>query len=148
MRSYCFFSLFLDMVALPLCAEVVDIDSDELLRLQAAGVPVIDVRTAGEWQETGVVPGSRLLTFFDERGRADAAAWLAKVTPLAGPQRPVILICRSGGRSQSVGQFLTQEAGYATVYNVKGGILAWNRVGRPLMAAGAITACPGGVVPC
>jgi len=136
------------MVALPLCAEVVDIDSDELLRLQAAGVPVIDVRTAGEWQETGVVPGSRLLTFFDERGRADAAAWLAKVTPLAGPQRPVILICRSGSRSQSVGQFLTQEAGYATVYNVKGGILAWNRVGWPLVAAGAITACPGGVVPC
>lgn len=60
-------------------AEVVDIDSAELAKLAAAGVPVIDIRTSPEWVETGIVPGSHLLTFFDERGRADPAAWLDRV---------------------------------------------------------------------
>ena len=37
---------------------------------------VIDIRTQPEWEETGIVPGSKLLTYFDERGRADPA-WRA-----------------------------------------------------------------------
>ena len=57
-------------------AEIVDVDNAELARLIAAGVPVIDIRTAGEWDETGIVPGSHPLTYFDDKGNADPAAWL------------------------------------------------------------------------
>lgn len=121
-------------------AEVIDIDSAELARLAATGVPVIDIRTAPEWQETGVVPGSRLQTFFNEQGQVDAAGWLAQTKVLAKPEQPVILICRSGNRSQSAARFLTQQ-GYKTVYNVREGIRGWIREGRPLTAPPTQAAC-------
>jgi rhodanese-related sulfurtransferase len=123
-------------------ADIVDIDSAELARLSAAGVPVIDIRTAPEWQETGIVPGSHPLTFFDERGKADPAAWLQKAREVARPDEPVVVICRSGNRTKAVSQFLSQQAGYAKVYNVKSGIRAWIQEGRPIVpAAPALAAC-------
>lgn len=126
-------------------ADVVDIDNAELARLSAAGVPVIDIRTEGEWKETGIVPGSRLITLFDERGRADAPAWLEKVKGVARPDQPVIVICRSGNRTKAASQLLTQQAGYAKVYNVKEGIRTWAKEGRPLVpATTAVAACPAG----
>lgn len=123
-------------------AEILDIDNAELASLSASGVPVIDVRTAPEWEETGIVPGSYLLTYFDERGRADPAAWLEKVKAFAQPENPVIVICRSGNRTKAVSQFLSQQSGYTKVYNVKHGIRAWVKEGRPIApAAPALASC-------
>lgn len=123
-------------------ADIVEIDNAELARLHAAGVPLIDVRTAQEWQETGIVPGSHLITFFDEQGRADPASWLEKAQAVAKPGQPVAIICRSGNRSGKVGQFLSGQAGYAKVYNVKEGIRGWARENRPVApAAPALAAC-------
>ena len=51
-------------------AAIIDIDNVELGKLMAKGVPVIDIRTSPEWQQTGIIPGSHLLTFFDEQGQA------------------------------------------------------------------------------
>lgn len=123
-------------------AEVIDIDNAQLEKLLKAGVPLIDIRTAAEWEETGIVAGSRLLTFFDERGRYDAAAWLEKARQVAKPAEPVIVICRSGNRTKPVSQLLSQQAGYTTVYNVRNGIKAWIAGGSPLTpAAATLAAC-------
>lgn len=123
-------------------AVLIDLDSPEFARLQKAGVPVIDIRTAQEWEETGIVAGSRLLTFFDERGRHDAAGWLDKLRRIAGPEQPVVLICRSGNRTRLVGQLLSQEAGYREVYHVKTGIKGWQRDGGSVVPAlPAMAAC-------
>ncbi|MFA7292844.1 MAG: rhodanese-like domain-containing protein [Rhodocyclaceae bacterium] len=125
-------------------ADVVDIDNAELARLAISGVPVIDIRTEGEWKESGVVPGSKLITLFDEKGRADPA-WLEKVKGVAKPDQPVIIICRSGNRTKAASQMLTQQAGYAKVYNVKEGIRAWAKEGRMMVpATSAVAACPAG----
>jgi rhodanese-related sulfurtransferase len=113
-------------------AVVIDIDNGELAKLIAAGVPLIDIRTSPEWQQTGVVPGSHLLTFFDERGSADPGSWLEKAQTIAKPSTPVIVICRTGNRTKAVSQFLSNQVGYATVYNVTNGISAWSRDGRSL----------------
>lgn len=123
-------------------ADIIDIDNAELASLSAAGVPVIDIRTAPEWKETGIVPGSHLLTYFDERGNADPAAWLKKVKTFVKPGDPVIVICRSGNRTKAVSQFLSLQAGYVKVYNVKHGIRDWAREGRPIVsAAQALASC-------
>jgi rhodanese-related sulfurtransferase len=87
-------------------AEVIDIDNAALARLAASGIPLIDVRTASEWEQTGIVPGSHLLTFFDERGKSDPAAWLQKAKAIAGPGDPLIVICRSGNRTRDVSRVL------------------------------------------
>lgn len=123
-------------------AEIIDIDNSELERLMKSGVPVIDIRTMPEWQETGVIANSRLLTFFDEQGQVDAAAWLEKLKPIAKPNQPVIIICRSGSRSKAASQFLSQQAAYSRVYNVKSGIKGWlGNGGAVIPASQSIAAC-------
>jgi rhodanese-related sulfurtransferase len=123
-------------------AEVVDIDNAGLAKLAAAGVPVIDIRTRPEWEQTGIVPCSHLLTFFDERGNADPVMWLERAKAIAKPSDPVIVICRSGNRTKALSQFLSQRVGYAKVYNVRNGIVAWAKEGRPVTAAApALAAC-------
>ena len=116
-------------------AEVIDIDNAQLEKLNKSGVPVIDIRLQSEWEETGIVSGSRLLTFFDEKGRADPVGWPEKVKPIAKPNEPVIVICRSGNRTKAVSQFLSQQGGYTTVYNVKSGIKGWIGAGGAVVPA-------------
>ncbi len=114
-------------------AEVVNIDNAELARLTAAGVPLIDIRTENEWKSSGVIAGSKLLTFFDERGQANTALWLEKARSIARPDQPVILICRSGNRTREASRFLSEQAGYKTVYNVSKGVGGWVGEGRSLV---------------
>jgi len=114
-------------------ADTVNIDAATLERLRAEGVPVVDIRTAPEWQQTGIVPGSHLLTFFDSRGEAEPEAWLARLQAIAKPGQPVVLICRSGNRSTVVSRFLTENAGYAKVYNVEAGIRGWLKDAHPVV---------------
>ncbi|MGB9496231.1 MAG: rhodanese-like domain-containing protein [Azonexus sp.] len=141
MRKALLFSV-LALSALLARAEVIDIDNAELAQLAKSGVTVIDIRTQPEWEETGIVAGSKLLTFFDEKGRADPAAWLEKLKPIVKPGDPVIVICRSGNRTKPVSQLLSQQAGYAKVYNVKNGLKGWRRDNGPVVpATQSIAAC-------
>jgi rhodanese-related sulfurtransferase len=39
--------------------------------------------------------------------------------------RPVVVHCRSGGRSGRIIEYLEESEGYENLYNLKGGILAW-----------------------
>jgi len=141
-------SALLCLVALVARADVVTIDSAELARLSASGAAVVDIRTAPEWKDTGVIPGSRLLTFFDENGKSDPPAWLAQLKTVVKPDQPVILICRSGNRTRAATQFLAQQAGYKTVYNASGGMNAWKKEGRSVVPPGnALAGCAAGA-PC
>ena len=128
------FAAALCLSALLARAEVINIDNAELARLAASGVPVIDIRTEGEWKTTGVIAGSKQLTFFDEQGNA-IPGWLEKAKAVAKPDQPVILICRSGNRTKAATQFLSQQAGYKTVYNVSKGLNGWIGEGKPLIPA-------------
>ena len=112
-------------------AEVTHISNTQLQELLQKKVPLVDIRTAGEWQQTGVVDGSKLLTFFDTQGRYDAKAFLTELDKIATKGQPVILICRSGNRTGQISQFLNQQAGYTQVYNVEKGIRNWIAAGLP-----------------
>lgn len=123
--------------ALAARAEVIAIDNAELARLTASGVPLVDVRMENEWKESGVLSGSKLLTFFDAAGRSDPARWLEQLKTVAKPDQPVIVMCRSGRRSLAAAQYLSEQAGYKTVYNVSRGINGWLGEGRPVVPAPA-----------
>lgn len=54
----------------------------------------------------------------------------------------LIVICRTGNRTKAVSQFLSQQAGYSKVYNVRAGIMGWLRASGPAVpATQAIAAC-------
>ena len=47
---------------------------------------------------------------------------------------PVVVYCRSGGRSSAVVDALEKRFGFDNVYNLKGGIIAWSDTIDPTVA--------------
>ena len=109
----------------PLRAEVFKVDVARLEQLREKGVPVIDIRTPEEWNHTGVIEGSHLLTFAEARGRYDLDAWATLLAAVAAPEEPVALICGSGRRSSIASRILVGQFGYGQVFNVSGGMEQW-----------------------
>ena len=60
-------------------AEVVDINNEQIIQLSNADIPIVDVRRSSEWAQTGVIPNSILLTFFDDEGNYDYNEWSKKL---------------------------------------------------------------------
>ena len=50
------------------------------------------------------------------------------------PGKEIVVMCRSGGRSMQVAQFLARN-GFQSVANLTGGILAWSRDVDPTVRA-------------
>jgi rhodanese-related sulfurtransferase len=97
--------------------------------LSQGGVQVIDVRMEHE-HEAGHIAGTRLIQLADlasEAGTIDRAT-------------PVILYCRSGGRSAMATEALLQ-AGF-DAHNMTGGMLAWDGAGLEMEPAGGFVAEP------
>ena len=115
-------------------AEVVNIGNDEFKEVLKQGLPLVDLRTPGEWQQTGVVAGSQLIMLFDEKGRADPEAWARQVEQVADPAKPLVLICRTGNRTGKAAQYLAQKYPGRKIYNVRDGITAWARAGQPVVS--------------
>ena len=69
-------------------AEVTKVDVATLEQLREAGVPVIDIRTPEEWNHTGVIDGSHLLTFADAGGRYDIDEWASRLAAIVAPRNP------------------------------------------------------------
>lgn len=100
----------------------------ELQTLLEQGIPIYDVRRPDEWQQTGVIEGSRLLTFIDASGRLNPD-FFSTFTQLVNQNDPVILICRTGNRTSALALSLVEQRGYTNVYNVRNGILGWIKDG-------------------
>ncbi len=108
-----------------------DITPKELEELKNQGVVLIDIRTPMEWQQTGVVPGSKLLTFFDMYGNYDIDAFMNEFQKLVPTKdTPFVLICRTGSRTSTVGNFLANQMGYTKAMHLAGGIYAWASEGK------------------
>jgi rhodanese-related sulfurtransferase len=119
------------LLAAPCTAEVINIDSAQLAKLLAEGVPIVDVRSPRDLPRTGVIKGSHILRFYNQWGRYDMDQWVQDLRAIAGPDDPVILICGTGVLTVGISEYLDTRAGYATVYNVKDGIRRWIADGHP-----------------
>lgn len=89
--------------------------ADALSLLGAEGAVVLDVRSPGEHEGLGHIPGSWLLPL-------DLLASAPSVLP--GDGRPVLVYCEHGVRSVAASRLLT-EAGIAQVLNLAGGLASW-----------------------
>jgi rhodanese-related sulfurtransferase len=113
----------------------------------AAKVP--STPAPGGWREVSVDDAAKALGAFDlvdVREPSEFGAELghvadARLVPLAtvgaamqgwDRSKPILLICRSGGRSGRAAGALV-AAGFAHVYNLTGGMMAWNARGLPVV---------------
>lgn len=87
------------------------------------GVRLIDVRRPDEFDaELGHVAGAELVTLGPD---------LQKFIDEAPKDRPVVFICRSGGRSARA-TMAALAAGLKDVANMTGGMMLWNSEGLPV----------------
>ncbi len=109
-----------------------NVDNAQLKALLTQGVPIYDIRRPEEWRQTGVVAGSRKLTFVDAGGRPHSD-FFPTITQEVRRVQPVIVICRTGNRSDVLARELMEKHGYTRVYNVKNGITRWISEGNPVV---------------
>ena len=100
--------------------ELREVDVEELALLAAAGTTVVDVREPDEY-EAGHVPGAILIPLGELADRADEVP----------SGEPVLVICKSGGRSARACEFLAPLG--RDVTNVAGGTMAWIESGRDVV---------------
>ena len=85
-------------------------------------IPIVDIRTPGEWKETGIVKNSIPIVFFNEQGGYDVNAFLTELNAKVDTTKPFAIICRTGSRTAVIGDFLSKQLHYK-VTNVKDGII-------------------------
>lgn len=105
-------------------ADIVAVDNLQVQKLFKSGVSIVDIRTKGEWDKTGVIPQSILLTFFDSSGNYDFNKWYADLKKITPNYKSVIIICRSGRRSRLVANMINQKYN-DIVYDANNGMNSW-----------------------
>jgi len=115
------------------CAEppYSNVDNSQLKEHVALRVPVYDIRGAEEWRQTNVVEGSRKLICVDASGGPNPE-FLPRFTADVGKNDPVVVICRTGSRTDTLARELT-ALGYTWIYNVRHGITRWIGEGNPVI---------------
>ncbi len=117
--------ILISIIALSVAAmsELVTIDNDTLLKMQSQGTPVIDIRTPGEWNKTGIIKGAHKMMFFDEKGQPDMGNWFFELGHLLKDKKqPLIIYCAHANRTKALGKFMDEQLGFTKVYELKGGI--------------------------
>lgn len=112
--------------------ELGNLSPEQLKSMQkSANALVVDIRTKQEWNTTGTIPNSHKLQFFTNDGKYDAEKWLNNLNQLkSSDDQPVILVCRSGGRSGMVGDLLANTMGMKNIYHLSNGIMPWIKAGN------------------
>ncbi|MBB3662565.1 rhodanese-related sulfurtransferase [Prauserella sediminis] len=100
-----------------------EIPTTRVSELPADGAVLLDVREADEWA-AGHAPGAVHIPLGDLPASTDKLAELPD-------DRPVYVICRTGGRSAQATAWLN-AAGLVDAVNVAGGMKSWQTEGRAL----------------
>ena len=108
-------------------ADYKEVDSVGAMALtQAPGAVILDVRTPEEYAE-GHIPGAKLIPLSELRLSAERLP--------GGKSASVLVYCRTGMRSALAASTL-QKMGWTDVSSFKGGIIAWQAAGYPVVKGG------------
>ncbi len=93
------------------------------LNQEAGGITIIDVREAEEYAEVcSAIAENFPLSRFDPR----------EFSRTFDSKAQVYVLCRSGKRSLRAAEML-EAAGFDSIYNVEGGMIAWEGAGLPVV---------------
>ena len=122
-RSCIVFIVFLLTIKLAF-ADIVDVNNKQITELSQNNIPIVDIRRSSEWDQTGIIPNSILLTFFDKEGKYNLDEWYEKLRLQVDVDKPIILICRTGRRTSIIAKMMDKKFD-KVIYNAKGGITSW-----------------------
>jgi len=96
-------------------------------KINAGGVQVLDVRTAGEYNGSHL-KNVMLADWTNKAQFEERVKYLDK-------NKTLLVYCAAGGRSGQAAVWL-KEQGFKEVVNLQGGITAWNAAGKPVVREG------------
>ena len=102
----------------------------EFIELQKDGYIVIDIRREEEWIETGIIEGAETITAFTESGQLHKDFQEKFFSLAKGPETPILLYCRTGNRTEMLGNALIDQVGLKNVYHLTDGIVEWKKSGN------------------
>ncbi|MDA1071874.1 MAG: rhodanese-like domain-containing protein [Proteobacteria bacterium] len=112
---------------------------------EQGGLVIVDVRTQGEWRQTGVAPGAARISLYSNWAVPNDDFVATVLQALGGDRdRPVALICATGGRSSYAANLLRRE-GFSHVADIGEGMvgsdagIGWLSRALPIEDCGA---CP------
>ena len=97
-----------------------NISVDQAYDLYQTGDYLLDVRTQTEWDEFHI-PGTTLIPLDELESRVDEVP----------RDKNVVVVCRSGNRSQD-GRDILRQAGFTSVTSMDGGVSDWRDAGYPI----------------
>ena len=106
-------------------ADIVHINNEQIKELLKNNIPIVDIRRSSEWDQTGIVPTSILLTLFDKEGNYNYDEWYEKLRLEIDEGKPIILICRTGRRTAIIAKMMEIKKFDNVIYNAKSGITSW-----------------------
>jgi len=87
-----------------------------------SNTPIVDIRTPGEWKETGLLKRAIPIMLFDERGKYNLRLFLKQLNSAVDTKKQFAIICRTGSRTKILADFLSNKLHY-NVINLKSGMV-------------------------
>ncbi len=84
-------------------------------------LPIVDVRTVGEWKNEGILKEAIPIEFYNEKGKYDINAFLTELNAKVDTSKPFAIICRTGSRTSIIASWMSQKLNY-DVTNILGGM--------------------------
>jgi len=112
--------IFLSILVLSLSLFASIKNQDASYELLNSNIPIVDIRTPGEWKETGLLKGAIPIMLFDEKGNYDLKVFLEKLNGNVDTKKPFAIICRTGSRTKILAQFLSQKLNYDVINMTNG----------------------------
>jgi rhodanese-related sulfurtransferase len=125
-RFFCTLTAALFFLACNSNAQNVDANAFEQ-KINAGGVQVLDVRTAGEYSGSHL-KNVMLADWTNKAQFEERVKYLDK-------NKTLLVYCAAGGRSGQAAVWL-KEQGFKEVVNLQGGITAWNAAGKAVVREG------------
>ena len=107
---------------------------EEVLAAQADGAVIIDIRREEEWAETGIIAGAETITAFTKAGRLHPEFQQKFMSVAPSLDTPIVLYCRTGNRTTSLGNALVNQLGYSQLSHLSTGVEGWIKAGRKTQA--------------
>ena len=89
--------------------------------IENSDIKIIDIRTEGEWKNTGIIENAYTVTFMDDRGFYDLQKFTNILDMILDDKKEnFAIVCRSGGRTSFLTNILKNEN--YQVINLDGGM--------------------------
>ncbi len=102
-------------------------------KVQKDGAVVIDIRRKEEWKHTGIIDGAITITAFQQSGQIHPEFQKKFFTVAPSKETPIMLYCRTGNRTTSLGNALINQLGYTNVSHLTDGITGWHADGQKIV---------------